>query len=48
MTEPLLLIVLGICAVIVIPIAAISVHGWLDRRRNRRMNRRRQDRHQLL
>jgi hypothetical protein len=35
-------------AVIGFPILTISIHGWWERRHNRRMNRRRQDKHRLL
>lgn len=46
--QTIILIILGVCAVIAFPMIAIGVHGWLEKRRNRRMNRRRQDQHRLL
>jgi hypothetical protein len=46
--DTIIFVILGICAVIALPIVAISVHGWLEKRHHRRMNRRRQDQHRLL
>lgn len=46
--QTIILIILGICSLFAFPMIAIGVHGWLERRRHRRMNRRRQDQHRLL
>ena len=49
MSDPYLIyIILGVCAFFLFPMVAIGIHGWWERRHQRRMHRRRQDRHRLL
>ena len=40
--------VAGVAALIAVPMVAVSTHSWWERRHNRRMNRRKTERHKLL